>query len=252
MVLESEATRSSVSDGDAPESVASLGTALRVRSPAGELTLRAPEARLSAEASEYFRGIYTRARLRTSAVLAVCSALAGEGKTTVSLGLAQTFAQDFPDRRVLVVETDVENPTLAGNLDLDPDPGLIDCLLDDRPIQTGYRATCLENLHLLPAGGSIDLPGRLLRSSRMVAAVDTMCQTHDLLILDVPAILANSDAVLLTELVDGVIFVVRAGVTPMPSVTRAIAELEPGKLRGVVLNGATSAIPNWLRRLCGL
>src|SRR6185436_15825172 len=62
---------------------------------------------LFAGADELFRNLYTRAGIGfTSEVMAVSSAIAGEGKTTVSLGLAVTVAQDYPERRVLLVETD--------------------------------------------------------------------------------------------------------------------------------------------------
>src|SRR5262245_7480532 len=53
---------------------------------------------------ELFRGIYTRAGLGyTAEVVAVCSAIGGEGKSTVSVGLGVTLAQDFPDSRILIV-----------------------------------------------------------------------------------------------------------------------------------------------------
>src|SRR6266567_4728876 len=54
-------------------------------------------------ADDVFRGIYTRCGTGSTDVLAICSALTGEGKTTLSLGLATTIAQDFPDRQVLLV-----------------------------------------------------------------------------------------------------------------------------------------------------
>ena len=66
---------------------------------------------------EYFRGIYTRAAVGFgSEVLAISSAIGGEGKTTLSVGLAITLAQDFPERRVLLVETDFQSPVLAADL----------------------------------------------------------------------------------------------------------------------------------------
>jgi capsular exopolysaccharide synthesis family protein len=201
---------------------------------------------------EIFRGIYTRAGTGEAETLAICSALAGEGKSTIALGLAVTIAQDFPRRRVLLVETDLHRPVLARDFELEPSPGLIDCLLDDEPLQMAYRPTTLHNLQLLPAGAPRGNPGRILRSERMVSAVETMSQGYDTVILDVPAILANSDSLLLTDLADGVIFVVRAGVTPLPLVNKAISQMADGKLRGAVLNGAASSVPNWLRRLCGL
>src|SRR4051812_31494938 len=59
------------------------------------------------EAEELFRGIYTRAGLTAPGVIAVTSAIGGEGKTTVALGLAVVVAQDFPERRVLLAEADL-------------------------------------------------------------------------------------------------------------------------------------------------
>ena len=225
---------------------------LRLGRPGGGITTEAPRQWLVPGADELFRGIYTRAGTDAPESVAVCSAIAGEGKTTISLGLGVTIAQDFPERRVVVVETDLQRPVLARDFDVEPNPGLVDCLLNDQPLQVAYRATVLDNLHLVPAGGPTSNPGRALRSSRMATAVDTLRESYDLVILDVPAVLVNSDALLLTDLADGAIFVVRAGVTPISLVAKAVEQLDEGKLRGVVLNGAHSAVPGWLRRLCGL
>jgi capsular exopolysaccharide synthesis family protein len=213
----------------------------------------APGEWLFPSGDELFRGIYTRAGTGFAAeVLAVCSALAGEGKTTVGVGLAVTIAQDFPDRRVLLVETDLRRPVLAEDFGIDSSPGLLDCLVNREPLLSACRPTFLENLHILPAGESGSIPGRPLRSSHMAAIVDTMRQSYDVVILDLPAILANSDAILLTDLADGVICVVRAGITPMGLLNRAVEHIEPGKMRGLVINGSDSAIPGWLRRLTGI
>jgi non-specific protein-tyrosine kinase len=203
-------------------------------------------------ADEYYRGIYTRAGLGDTQVVAVCSAISGEGKTTTSLGLGVTIAQDFPERSVLVVETDVQHPTIAEDFGIPPSPGLADCLSQGQPVRTAYRSTSLPNLHLLPAGQAGAHTGRVLGWSRMAAAVEMMRQSHDLVIVDTPALLVNSDTLLLARLADGVIFVVAAGTTPMNLVDRAIAQIGAETLRGVVLNRATSAIPRWLRNLCGL
>ena len=244
------ATLPSAADAPAtePTMTASAGT--------GQSLQASPDAQdvrpwLVSGSDEVFRGIYTRAGTGDSETLAVCSALGGEGKTTIALGLAVTIAQDFPRRRVLLVETDLRNPVLAKDFDLEPAPGLLECLLDDAPLQLAYRPTTLHNLHLLPAGAPRPNPGRVLRSERMVSAVESMSQSYDMVILDVPAILTNSDSLLLTDLADGVIFVVRAGVTPLPLVSKAIGQLAEGKLRGAVLNGATSSVPKWLKRLTG-
>lgn len=205
------------------------------------------------QSEDIFRGIYTRAGTGFAAeVIAISSAIVGEGKTTVAVGLAVAIAQDFPERRVLLVETDLQRPVLAEDFDVDGSPGLVDCLVSELPLLSACRPTYIENLHIVPAGESAVVRGRPLRSSNMGLVVDEMRQNYDIVILDLPAILANSDAVLVTDLADGVMCVVRAGVTPMAMVTRAIEQVDESKLRGIVINGAQSAVPGWLRRVVGM
>ncbi|HEX2513503.1 MAG TPA: CpsD/CapB family tyrosine-protein kinase [Chloroflexota bacterium] len=236
----------------APETHEAPTGLLRLNGPGTALMARTPRDWLLPGADEFFRRIYTRTGSARSEVLAVCSAIAGEGKTAIALGLGVTIAEDFPERRVLVVETDLQKPVLARDFDLDPAPGLVDCLMNDDPIEIAYRPTLLENLHLVPAGSPVTNPGRWLRSSSMALAVDAMRTTHDVIILDVPAVLGNSDALLLTDLADGILFVVRSGVTPAAQVEKALEDIDENRLRGLVLNASRSAIPAWLRRLLGI
>lgn len=228
---------------------------LRLKTLPAALSCETPCEWVAPGADEFFRSVYTRAAIsRGETIIAISSAIAGDGKTTLSLGLAVTLAQDFPERGVVVVETDWERPVLAKAFGLEPNPGLFDCLEDDQPIWSACRGTFLENLHLLPAGGPTATPGRWLRSSRLAAAVDALQRSYDVVILDAPALLVNSDALYVTDLADGVLFVVRVGMTPASLANQAIAQLDDTreKLRGVVVNDSRSAVPGWVRRLCGL
>jgi polysaccharide biosynthesis transport protein len=204
------------------------------------------------EAEELFRGIYTRAGLTAPGIIAVTSAIGGEGKTTVALGLAVMVAQDFPERRVLLAEADLRQPVLASDFDVESSPGLTEALEGIYPVGLGYRETFLPNLHLLPAGEATENPSRLLRSSRFPSTLAAMQRNHDLVILDAPALLVSSDAAMVTDQADGVIMVIRSGVTPAPIVNRALELVAEDRLRGMVLNGAQSAVPGWLRRIFGL
>ena len=204
------------------------------------------------EAEELFRGIYTRGGLTAPGIVAVTSAIAGEGKTTVALGLAVMVAQDFPERRVLLVEADLRQPVLAADFEVEPQPGLAEALEGIYPVGLGYRETFLPNLRLLPAGEPTPNPSRLLRSSRFAGVLAATRRNHDLVILDAPALLVTSDSALVTDQADGVIMVVRSGITPAPIVNRALEMVDAERLRGVVLNGAQSAVPGWLRRIFGL
>jgi capsular exopolysaccharide synthesis family protein len=201
---------------------------------------------------ELYRSIYTTVAFGVAGVLAVTSAITGEGKSTTALGLAVTAAQDAPERRVLLVEADLDRPVLASDFDVEPSPGLVDCLLNDQPVQDAYRRTFLPNLQIVPAGIVPESNGRLIRSPRLVHVLEAMKRSYDLIIFDGPAVLVNSDAIRLTDLATGTIFVVRTGVTPSGLVRQALDRIEEEKLRCVVLNGQTSAVPAWLRRLIGL
>lgn len=204
------------------------------------------------ESEELFRGIYTRAGLTAPGVVAVTSAIGGEGKTTVALGLAVMVAQDFPERRVLLVEADLRQPVLATDFDVEPSPGLAEALEGIYPVGIGYRETFLPNLRLLPAGEAVPNPSRLLRSSRFAAVLAATRRHHDLVIIDAPAVLVSSDALLVTDQADGVLMVVCSGVTPVPVVNRALELLDCERMRGVILNGARSSVPNWVRRIFGI
>jgi capsular exopolysaccharide synthesis family protein len=200
-------------------------------------------------ADERFRSLYTGFDIAGGTSIAVCSAISGEGKTTISLGLAVTIAQDLPDRRVVIVETDLWRPVLAADFGLDPDPGLVDCLLDRQPLESAVRATALDNLSLLTAGTVATSPQRLLRSTRMPEIVSALRRTYDVVILDTPATLAHSEVGLLTRMVEDVIFVVRTGLTPEAELASALGRVQGAKVRGIVVNDDRSAVPNAIRRL---
>src|SRR5437868_2881204 len=160
-------------------------------------------------ANELFRSLYTGFDTSPGVSMAICSAVQGEGKTTMCLGLAIAIAQDRPDRRVVVVETDLWRAVLARDFGIPPAPGLVDCLLDRHSVESALRPTSLDNLSLLVAGSDVASPQRLLRSTRMPEVLDVLRRTHDVVIVDTPATLAHSEASLIARMVGEVVFVVR-------------------------------------------
>jgi Mrp family chromosome partitioning ATPase len=204
------------------------------------------------ETDELFRSIYTRAGLGFAPeLIAVTSAMPGDGKSTLSLALAISVAQDFPDHNVILIETDVFRKSLAADFEVEPVPGLIDCLVSNVPPNVASRPTFLHNLDVMPVGDMIPHAGRPLRSIQLPALLDSLRGTYHFVILDTPALLTNSDTLLLTDLADGVVLVARAGVTPTAAVNKAIEQIDESKLRGVILNSMRSSTPGWLRRLFG-
>jgi receptor protein-tyrosine kinase len=205
-----------------------------------------------AGADELFRSLYTGFEIGSGTSLAVSSAVNGEGKTTICVGLAVAIAQDLPDRRVVVVETDLWRPVLAKDYGIPSAPGLADCLLDRQPLASALRATELDNLSLLLAGSHVPSPQRLLRSARMTDVMHTLRNTYDVVIVDTAAVMVHSEVALIARMVEEVMFVVRTGVTPARELDAALARLRDANVKGIVLNDVHSSVPRALRRLVRL
>lgn len=166
----------------------------------------------------------------------VTSSTSGEGKTSVACNLALAFAQI---ERVLLIEADMRRPTLAREFQIERgQPGLsalcaglasaADCIV---------RRTA-ENLDVLPAGDIPPSPQDLLASQKFCTLIEKLSERYDRVILDCPPVLPVSDALLLANVADAVIYVVRAESTPISQVHRGIEQLRRTHVDvlGVALN----------------
>lgn len=166
--------------------------------------------------------------------LAVVSAGPGEGKSTLSLCLATTIAEGL-GRRVLILEADLRRPSLEGKLDLEPRPGLGEWL-SGCPSGIPVRRLGARGPFLLSAGSIPLNTPELLASPRMGQLLDAARAEFDLIVVDCPPLVPLADAVFLQELVDGFLCVVRARQTPRDVLRRALANLKPERVLGMVLN----------------
>ena len=80
------------------------------------------------------------------------------------------------------------------------------------------------------------------------AVINAFKMTSDFLILDLAPVLPVADTKSLARLLDGVVIVVRSGVTSRRVAGRAIETIGSDKVLGVVLNGVERSMPRWLRR----
>jgi capsular exopolysaccharide synthesis family protein len=166
--------------------------------------------------------------------VAMISAGPSEGKSTLSLGLAATMAQG-PNRRILLVEADLRRPSLEAYLGLPRTAGLAEWLAGTSGT-LGVRRVGPRGFFLLSAGCLPLEQPELLGSQRMEAVLQAARQTFDLIILDCPPLIPVADAILLQEMVDGFLCVVRARHTPKDMLKRALAHVKPDRVLGVVLN----------------
>ena len=112
--------------------------------------------------------------------------------------------------------------------------------------------TSNPRLWLVPAGEApIARRPALARSEALIEVLDELDAKFDLLLLDLPPVLATSEAMNLSQLADAYVLVVRQGATSESQVEAALEELQGGETLGVILNRFHSDIPRRLRRLVG-
>lgn len=200
----------------------------------GYVTPNAPRSRLAEEFRAIKRPLLTNARgksaapIRNANRIMVTSALAGEGKTYVSVNLAMSLALEV-DTSVLLVDADASRPAVLSRLGLPQSKGLLDLLMDPSlPLESVVLATNIERLWVLPAGTPQTHATELLASDAMSRLVDRLANedTSRILLFDTPPLLAASESRVLAAHMGQVIMVIAADDTPQASVTDALASVE--------------------------
>ena len=174
-------------------------------------------------------------------IIGVTSALRGEGKSTTAVNIAYTMAQT--GQKVLLLEADMRLPTLAKRLRIASAPGLSNllagrCSGNDIMRKSGL----LPNLWVATAGDIPPNPAELLGSGNMAEAMKAMAKVFDVIILDLPPLVAVSDAMVVSQIVHGMILVVRQDYCDRSSVNDAVRQLRFAdvKILGFVMTGANT------------
>lgn len=200
----------------------------------------------SSPAAEQYRLLRTRLegldRTGRSQLLIVSSPGVGEGKTTTSTNLALSMAEE--SRKVVLVEADLRRPSLARLFGLPDEPGLIDVLVGAATLDDALVAVPGTSLWLLPAGVQGAHATGLLGSPLMQRCLDGLRGRFDRIVVDTPP-LSVADTHILTRLADGILVVVRSGVTPRPMLERALEGLDRAKVAGMVLNGVETSVASY-------
>jgi Mrp family chromosome partitioning ATPase len=196
------------------------------------------------EAVESLRHMITRLGLQESLPtrLILTSALRQEGVTYTARALAATLANDLLSN-VCLVEMNWWWPS-ADLAHLSTNGGLAAVVLNETTLEQALVPTGRPNLSLLPAGHMpmINRPVAA-RSANLKETIDELGHRFDHLILDVPAILATSDALALAALGGACCLVVRQGVTSVEKVRAALDDVQNLPMLGVVMNRVHIATP---------
>ncbi len=160
-----------------------------------------------------------------------------EGKSTTVVNLAIAIAQ--MGTKVLLVDTDLRRPVIHKIFDLDRTKGISNYLVGRINLEEAITETEIENLYAMPSGTLPPNPSELLGSKSMKKCIDELKNQFDIVLFDSPPIMAVTDAVVLSSEVDGVVLVVKEGMTKRDAVSRCynILKTMPNHILGVVMNG---------------
>lgn len=170
----------------------------------------------------------------------VTSSGPGEGKSTTSANLAVVFANS--GIRTLIVDADLRKPTVAKTFGLNNTMGFSN-LLSERGLSVteATQSTGVQGLSVLTSGPKPPNPSELLGSKRMEELIKEMEEEFDLVIFDMPPVVAVTDAQIMSSKVDGTILVVREKISNKSALLKAknLLEMVNANVLGVVYNGST-------------
>jgi polysaccharide biosynthesis transport protein len=176
-------------------------------------------------------------------VIALTSALPGDGKTTCSVGLARQNA--LAGLKTVLVDCDLRRRSSSAELLQPPALGLLEVIHGECSLDEALTRDALTPLCILPVAQDLDAIARatnrdVFATDRMLQLLCELRQRFDYVFLDTPPLLALVDARRLAPLADTFLLLARWRTTPRPAVRHAIELLKStdASLAGVVLTRA--------------
>lgn len=195
----------------------------------------------SSQFSEALRVLHTNLKLlstdRPLRSVIITSALPGDGKSTISMNLAQTAMT--LGQRVLLVDADMRRPQIHERMGLTNLHGLSTAISSDVEAKSCFQNPIpFVEFSVLPSGPIPPDPAKLLASRKMQQLSKEFEQDFDLVIYDMPPLLGLADATLLAPHTDGIILIASLGKTDRSAITQAIDALRQANLPilGVIAN----------------
>ncbi|MBI3450703.1 MAG: polysaccharide biosynthesis tyrosine autokinase [Acidobacteria bacterium] len=214
-----------------------LGAIVRMREPRQVVFA---EGKAQHQVAEAYTRIYSN--IKFAAVegplhsILVTSARKGEGKSTTLVNLACAIAA--AGKKVVVVDTDLRNPTLQRIFKTRHVTGLTSVLAGECSLDDALQATPHPGLFILPSGPIPPNPAELIQSAAMKEVIADLEARTDIVIFDTPPTLLVADAMLLAGELDAAIIVTEAGGVTSKEVrhVRDALQLAKARILGVILN----------------
>src|SRR5579883_478860 len=169
-------------------------------------------------------------------VLLVTSAVPEEGKSLISVSLARSAAK--AGQKVLLIDADLRRPKIAAMLKGRSDATLPELFAGKIAPEEVLNRDAESGVDFICAHAGMPNPQDLLGSQHMRDFVRSISQHYDMVVIDSPPVLAASDSLVLSRIVDATIFIVRWEKTPRQVVLGALKQIQTvgGQIAGVVLS----------------
>jgi polysaccharide biosynthesis transport protein len=176
-------------------------------------------------------------------VMLVSSAVPGDGKTTFTVNFAIILAT--AGSRVLLIDADLRRGNTHTFFDHPREPGLSEVLTGQQHWSDVLRPTEIGTLSVLHTGSIPANPGELLIGPITRQLVAEARKQFDYVVFDCPPLTSLDDTFSLTDLADGLLFVVKSGQTSMRFAKNALAAVRQRgfPILGIVFNGITADNP---------
>lgn len=183
---------------------------------------------------------YTGINSKNKKIL-VTSTIGGEGKSFVATNLAVSLA--MTGKRVVLLELDLNRPTISDKLQVKVDIGITDYLLGKREVDQIIKRTKIhDNLFIVPSGPLPENPSELLMNGRISTLMASLHSMFDYIIVDAAPVGPVTDAYILSPYCDVTLYVVRHRYTPLAAIEKIDENNKVNQLHNIALvfNGVHS------------
>lgn len=192
--------------------------------------------------SEQFRALRTNLSFflkgENEKVILLTSSMSGEGKSFTAINLANILA--LSGKKVLLMELDLRKPGLSSKLGVSNNVGFSNYSIDPNiSISSIIKPlTMNQNMFIISSGPLPPNPAETLIAGHIPDLIKNLKEKFDYILMDAPPIGIITDAQLLADYSDAVIYLVRQGITRKDQIQIVDELYTSGKLKnmGIVVN----------------
>lgn len=137
-------------------------------------------------------------------VIQITSATPEDGKTTTAINLAAVYAEK--GLKVIILDFDLRRPKIHRAFHKINDLGFYDFIVNERPIEELIIKDD-SKIDLLLTGNMLTAPHVILQSKKVADLIEKLRKEYDYIVIDSPPVLTVTDALVISNLADGVVYI---------------------------------------------